>query len=651
MFVNPRLKPLLIYDGRCGFCRKWVGRWRAITGDRVEYAPSQEVAANFPQIPEAEFRRSVQLIDMDGRVLSGAEAAFRAVAYAPRRGACYWAYQHVPGFATLSEALYRLVARHRTMFGAMTSFLWGASVEPPTYTLTRRIFLRMLGVIYLIAFLSLGVQIRGLVGQKGILPIAQQLDAIGAYYEHRQEPAQAYWRFPTLAWWKSSDVFLQGVLCGGGALLSVLLILGIAPMPVLVLLWAFYLSLYVAGQIFTSFQWDILLLEAGFLSIFYAPMSLRLGSPRALPPSRTVLFLLRWLLIRLMFLSGLVKLTYGDSVWQDLTALRYHYETQPLPTWTSWYIHHMPLWFHQASIALAFAIELIAPFLMFGPRRLRYWACGATVLLMALIGVTGNYTFFNLLTAVLCINLLDDQFFGKMLTRRKRERLARLPRPNPALGTFRWLIVAPVAAAIFVISVAKMIPEFTPRAADPQWYAPLVDRLGPWREKYKWVLAKAGPFHLVNNYGLFRVMTTERPEIVIEGSNDLQTWQEYQFRWKPGDVYRAPAFVEPHQPRLDWQMWFAALSPRHHQRWVAAMMTRMLEGSDEVLNFFSYNPFADEPPKYIRALMYDYRFSDPQTLARTGAWWQRELRGAYIPPLVKPSNTAPPVDNQAAATR
>ena len=628
MFANPRAKPLLIYDGECRFCRRWVARWQAITGDRVEYAPAQEVAEQFPQITEDQFRRAVQLIDIDGQILSGAGAAFRAVSYAPRRGRAWWAYEHVPGFDWATEKGYRFIARRRNAFLKITNFLWGKNVEPPTYHLTRRWFLRLLGVVYLIAFLSLGVQIRGLVGQKGILPVATHLESVTAYFERQEEPNKAFWTFPTLCWWNDSDLFLQGVLCGGGALLAVLLIVGLAPVPILVLLWIFYLSLFVAGQVFMSFQWDILLLETGFLAIFFGPLTMRLGSPAALPPSRLLLFLLRWLLFRLMFLSGWVKLISGDPCWPDLTALKYHYVTQPLPPWTAWYMHHLPLWAHQFSAAVMFTIELIVPFMMFGPRRLRYWACAATVTLMAVIAATGNYNFFNLLAAVLCVSLLDDQFLRRFTTRRKREWLAKLPPPKLLALWARRVVIVPVGLAILAVSVIKF------GLATRQWDLR--------SSRYATMLSYVEPFHVVNNYGLFRVMTKERPEIIIEGSNDMQVWHEYQFRWKPGDVYRRPAFVQPHQPRVDWQMWFAALGPQRSRPWVARMMMRMLEDSDEVLNFFSFNPFADEPPRYLRAMLYHYTLSDPQTLAQTGAWWTRKPVRVYLAPMVRPGETAAP---------
>jgi len=607
-----RQKPLLIFDGDCGFCRKWITRWQSMTGDRIDYAPYQEVGEQFPRISQQEFVTAVQLVDTDGRIFSGAEAVFRSLARVPGKGWGLWFYRHVPGFAPISRAAYRFVAGHRYGLSTLTRWFWGRHLEPSTYELSRRMFLRFLGVVYLIAFASLAVQIIGLVGENGITPIAEYLPRV-----HKALGAEAYQALPTLCWFDASDGFLQ-FLCWGGVGLASLLVLGITPVPVLVALWAFYLSLTVAGGVFLRFQWDILLLEVGFLAIFYAPLSWRLGSPRAAAQSGTVRWLLKWLLFRLMILSGLVKLSAGDESWWNLTALDFHYETQPLPTWSAWYAHQLPAWFQKTSVGLMFVAELAVPFLFFGPRRIRHAACAIIIGFMALIGATGNYNFFNLLTLSLCIPLFDDGFLRRFIPTRFREWMVK-PRPRVKRRPVRGLIVTMLALYMIPVGAYLGYVRSFRKATRIEWAEE--------------VLSYTSSFHIVNSYGLFRVMTKSRPEIVIEGSNDGKAWLEYEFPWKPGDLKRRPGFVEPHQPRLDWQMWFAALGRYEHNPWFGGLMRRLLEGSPPVLALLEENPFPDAPPRFVRAILYDYHFTSSKTRRETGAWWRREKLRMYSAPM------------------
>ena len=353
-------KPLLVYDNDCDFCRYWIAQWQQVTGDRVDYAPYQEVASQFPEIPISAFESSVQLVQENGTVLSGAEAVLRAL----NSGLLLWCYYHLPGFAKGSETVYRLIARHRPFFSAITRWLWGTHTDRTSLSLSRWLFLRVLGCIYLIAFLSLWVQVHGLIGSKGILPADQFLTAV-----RQQVGMSGYHLVPTLFWLNPSDLCLH-LLCAGGFVLSLVLIAGFFPTWTLVGLWAFYLSLVSVGQVFLSFQWDVLLLETGFLAIFFAPLQIRDTLSRGSQPSRAFLWLSRWLLFRLMFASGFVKLA-SDEVWRNLTALNFHYETQPLPTSIAWYVHQLPEWFQKVSVFGMFAVELVIPFLIFAPRRLR----------------------------------------------------------------------------------------------------------------------------------------------------------------------------------------------------------------------------------------------------------------------------------------
>src|SRR5438093_4109729 len=427
---NPPSKPVMIWDGECHFCRRWIERWREITAGEVEYAPYQEIAERFSEIPREQFQRSVVYIDKTGQVFVAAEAVYRSLRCRPSKKWLWWGYQRIPGFAAISEFGYRLIARHRGFASAITRLLWGKDVRPPTYFWAHRWFLRALGLVYLIAFVSLWIQVDGLVGANGILPISDYLSLARSEIGFR-----AIWILPTLFWFNSSNTFLH-FLCGGGVLLSFLLICRIAPALSLGVLFVFYLSLSIAGQAFLSFQWDILLLETGFLAIFFAPWRLwPKGNPRSTIPatasSPVAMFLLKFLLFKLMFMSGVVKLTSGDTVWgwidhsfhwSALTALDYHYWTQPLPTIFAWFADKHPEWFKKFSVAFCLLVEIIVPFFIWAPRRPRLIAAGLLIFLQLAIAITGNYCFFNLLTLSLCLLLVDD------------ESLKRLEGPLP-LGT------------------------------------------------------------------------------------------------------------------------------------------------------------------------------------------------------------------------
>lgn len=487
----------------------------------------------------------------------------------------------------------------------------GASPQSE-YLIARWLFLRFLGVIYLIAFVSLWVQVKGLMGGGGILPAREYLDAVRQHYG-----PERYYIVPTVFWLSSSDLALQ-LTCALGAIVSILLILGVAPLPGLVLLWVLYLSLTSVGRDFLSFQWDVLLLEVGFLAIFLAPMGLFPGLARETAVSPIILLLLWWLLFRFMFESGIVKLLSGDPSWKDLSALDYHYFTQPLPTWTSWYMHHLPDWFQRLSTIFMYVAELLLPFLVFGMRPLKLIAVGGMVLLNLLIFATGNYTFFNLLSIALCILVLHDGFWSGILPGSFLQWIGSPATPAPLPQW--WLAVLWAFAAIYLcVSV-------------PQFLRTVFPALPPLRILLS-VESAFLPLRSINQYGLFRVMTKTRPEIVVEGSDDGAAWRAYEFRYKPGDLSRKPGFVEPHQPRLDWQMWFAALGSFQSEPWFQAFLIRLLEGSPDVLALMGKNPFPNAPPKYVRALIYEYGFTSPSERKESGRWWHRGEPRIYAPAL------------------
>jgi len=489
---------------------------------------------------------------------------------------------------------------------------------PPTWVLSRWLFLRLLGVIYFIAFVSLAGQITGLVGEHGILPARTFLERAHALYG-----GDAYRLFPTLCWLEAGDAMLRA-LCWGGAVLALLVVAGVAQAPVLALLWLCYLSVSVAGQTFLWFQWDALLLETGLLAICYAPTQLVPSLRQERAPSDAMRWLVWWLLFRLMFLSGITKLASGDPTWRNLTALDYHFWTQPLPPWTAWYAHWLPAWTHRGMLLTVFGIELVVPWLILVPERLsrvRLRLVAAALLAFGQLGIalTGNYGFFNALALVLCVPLLDDSTLRRVLP---LTLAAGEPEPRWKQRTIRVLV--PVIVVLSTLAFAREIVQTLPGARGAL-DNPLLEVVEPLRS--------------INGYGLFRVMTTERPEIVIEGSVDSVAWREYGFRWKPGDVARRPRFVAPHQPRLDWQMWFAALDPEGARAWLGSLLGHLLRGTPEVVSLLGENPFPTGPPRYVRLAYYRYRFSTPAERARTGAWWQRELAGYLTGPL---SLAAPP---------
>lgn len=484
---------------------------------------------------------------------------------------------------------------------------------PPSYVLSRWIFLRLLGLIYLIAFGSLSTQVIGLIGVDGILPATDYfdrlLDTLGA---------AAYGDYPSLLWFSSSDLTLR-VLCAAGIALSGLLVAGVAPAVILPWLWISYLSLAVGGQTFLAFQWDTLLLETGLLACFYAPPGWRPRLATETPPAPAARWLLWWLLFRLMFLSGITKLASGDPAWANLTALTYHYETQPLPLWTGWYMHQLPTQIHQAAAAIAFGVELLLPWMVFIPhRRWRLTACVGLLLLQIGIGLTGNYGFFSLLTAVLCLTLVDDQAWRRILPFRRFDRSEGAP-PAVAVAGWHRRLATPGALVLFGLGGLTFVGEINRDlrvsgrpSLDLTWSEPILS----------WVR----PLRSINGYGLFRVMTQERPELVVEASMDGVTWTEWNLRWKPGPPMRRPALVAPHQPRLDWQFWFAALDPRRDGYWLSRLLGRLLEDEHAVTALMGERPFpAEAAPRYLRLAYYDYQYTSWSERADTGAWWRREL--------------------------
>jgi hypothetical protein len=475
----------------------------------------------------------------------------------------------------------------------------------PSWILSRRVFLVGLAIVYAIAFLSLWFQLAGLIGSEGIAPVGAYLSEAAA-----RSGSDAYWQVPTVFWLNSSDVALH-LACGLGFVASLLAAVGIAPALSLGLAWILYLSLVSVGDTFLAYQWDTLLLETGLLACLFAPAT-RAGLQR--PPHAAGLWALRWLLFRLIFSSGAAKLTSGDPSWRDFTALEFHYWTQPLPGPTSYLAHHLPAIVHAGSTLATLAIECVVPWLIFIPGRPRLVAAGAIAALMVLISVTGNYGFFNLLTLVLCVVLLDDAFIRRTLHIGPRSPASTAsPASNRSrIGYAMVCILLLVQAGIGSVR--------------------MLDRIGMrlnWPATIRLLVSGSAPLRSANSYGLFAVMTTDRKEIEIEGSRDGKTWSLYRFRWKPGPRDRLPGFSQPHMPRLDWQMWFAALGHCRSNPWFLQFQKRLLLGAGSVSALLDVDPFADEPPRYIRSTLHRYQFA---SLTEAG-WWKTEPLRAYCPVL------------------
>jgi hypothetical protein len=495
------------------------------------------------------------------------------------------------------------------------------------------VFFRLFALVHLFAFVSALTQLDPLIGPGGIAPAGAYLSAA-----HEQLGRSAYWQLPTLCWLFGTGAALQG-LCVTGIVAAAALFAGLAPILCLAVLWACYLSIVNVGQMFYGYQWDGLLLEATLAALFAAPAAWWTGWRRHEPPrfGRLVLW---WLLFRLMFLAGVVKLTSGDPTWRNLTALTFHYETQPLPTPLAWYAHQAPLGWHRAEVVGMFVIELGAPLLIFASRRLRHAAALAIGALMCAIAATGNYTFFNLLAVVLCLFCFDDAAWAGALRQPPlaAERVVDTPaeppdaveaespesyplqlrRPRPRLSRHER-IARVFAYFAFAYTGVLVIGNLAPAIGAPPGF--------------RFVVPLVEPLRSFNNYGLFAVMTHPRLELAIEGSRDDKIWQPYEFPAKPGALDRRPVFVAPMQPRLDWQLWFAALEQPGQNPWLLSLYEQLLRGSPGVSRLLAHNPFAAAPPRYLRVLRYEYHFTDRATRAATGRWWDRQFVEVYAGPL------------------
>ena len=510
----------------------------------------------------------------------------------------------------LKGVLDAVLAPPRRASGGLGAWLRGArmrSVAPPHHRGVRQVFFVALGGIYFIAFTSLGRQVLGLYGERGVLPVKDLAESPQWAAAGRQR----YLQLPSVFWRGASDAALvRGIRVGQA--LSLLVMAGLVPQAALTGLWALYLSYVSMGRDFLSFQWDALLLEMGLLAALTAPPGLRPGPGRR-EPSALEVWAWRVLAFRLYLGSGLAKLQSGDRTWRELTACDFYFETAPLPTRGGWYAHQTPARLRRFSTLAVLALETAGPLLVLAPRGLRLPGFGLMSALQALIFATGNYGFFNLQSAALGLWMLDDAALPRAL---------RPASPAEPRALWRTAVAGLAVSPLLVLGAVELLGRFNWPRELPRWVDALEQRLRPLRA--------------VNGYGLFAVMTVRRPEISLEGSEDGHTWRPYTFRYKMEALDAPPRQVAPHLPRLDWMMWFAALgSP---PRWLYALVVRLLEGSPEVHGLFAQTPFGERAPRFIRAVLYDYRMTDRETRAQTGAWWRRERTGLYLPPV----SLAPP---------
>ena len=490
---------------------------------------------------------------------------------------------------------------------------------------------RLLAAVYLMALLSWNTQWRGLVGSDGILPLAETIAQANA--ASSLEGRASFWGMPSLFLWRTDDAFVQASLYAG-ITISLLVIAGFIPGFGLLLLWMLHLSIVVTGGVFTGFQWDSLLLECGFLVLFVAPWRWRLPSLKTAPdPPRAAVWLLHWLVFRLMFLSGVVKWAGGDDSWHDLRALHYHFETQPLPNPWAWHFHHLPDSAHRLGCAVMLGIELLLPFGIFLGRWGRLASALGFIGLMTVILISGNYTYFNLLSIILSLCLLDDATFGFIGLRVSTRGLE-----TPHAPSLRhWLARV---ALIPVLALTLIVADGFCSQRLPAYQRVCPEALHDWADQLSGL-------RTFNAYGLFQAMTQERPEIILEVSDDGIFWLPVHFKHKPGALDRQPSQVAPHQPRLDWQMWFAALSPAFDplrdshpaspNHWYGRFLEALLRHKQPVWDLLEPPPLPLSTVTHVRARLTRYQFTSPEQHQATGHWWRMEPLGFHTPSLSLPT--------------
>jgi hypothetical protein len=462
-----------------------------------------------------------------------------------------------------------------------------------SFQLTRWVFLRALGFIYVVAFAILVNQGQALLGADGLLPAAGFVERIKRNIDFTDHP--------TLFWFDASDAMLRSCAWLGLGL-ALLMLLGVDHTLVILTLWILYESFVHIGQIFYGYGWETLLLETGFLAVFFGTTRIWTcrREQRVLP--RLLFVWLCWLTFRLMFGAGMIKLR-GDSCWRDLTCLYYHYETQPVPHALSRVLHHAPQWFHVVGVAFNHFVEVIVPFGLFVPRT-RNWAALLTIAFQLFLVISGNLSFLNWLTIAVALGCIDDSWYARVLP---LQAATAQPPSRTRLAT-----TGLYSAVVVLLSIE-----------------PALNLLS----QHQQMNSSFEPLHIVNTYGAFGSIGRERDEVILEGTTDADPvrgrYRAYDFKCKPGDVARAPCLITPYHYRLDWQMWFAALSTFDRQPWLASLIHKLLQNDRQALSLIAKNPFPRAPPRFIRAERYRYHFTE----LGSDAYWKRERLGSYAPPL------------------
>ena len=461
------------------------------------------------------------------------------------------------------------------------------------YWLTRLLLERGTAAICLIAFVVALNQFRPLLGEHGLLPVPLFIKSV----PFRESPSLFYFFPKNIAFSAAAWI---------GIVLSVAVIIGVPQRvswlsaAVWALIYLLYLSFVNVGQTFYGFGWESILLEACFFAIF-------LGGSKMIP-EQAAIWMFRWLLFRIMFGAGLIKMR-GDACWRDLTCLSYHYETQPMPNAVSWYLHSAPSWLGKSGVLFNHFAELIVPFGYFLPQPIAGIAGLITIVFQLSIIVSGNLSWLNWLTLILALSTLDAKFLSHVWP-------LAAPVLHPPAPFYRAIVYC-VALLVAIMSI------------------PVVTNM---LSKRQIMNTSFNNFHLVGTYGAFGSIGRKRYEVVVEGTNEASVtpaaqWMEYEFNAKPGDLNHMPPQIAPYHLRLDWLMWFAAMSNYQDYPWFVNLMAKLLEGDRDVLSLLRSNPFGSHPPKQVRALLYEYRFTTPEERKQTGAWWKRSLIGEYFPPV------------------
>ncbi|MGA9057324.1 MAG: lipase maturation factor family protein [Terriglobia bacterium] len=526
-------------------------------------------------------------------------------------------------------------------FNSLFDYVFG-SEAPSTrgHLRARWLWLRALGLIFFSAFYSLLFQIRGLIGPDGILPAGRYLSAL-----HEQAGARAYWYVPSLLWLSSGNHALM-VISWVGLIASLMLVLNFWPRGMIAVCLVMFLSFVAAAREFSSYQTDGMLLEAAFISLFFAPRGWRPGLGEDHPPSRASLLLLRWEWFRIYFESGIVKVASHDPQWRSLTALDHYYENGPLPDWIGWYAQQLPHGF-QASVTLAtLIIELGLVWMLFLPRRLRLLCFLVVTPFQIGIILTANLAFLNYLVFSLGVVLLDDELLVSLLRGLKglflgggKSPAAHLPlvaAPRPTTAGQELAVEVPAKLSRF-LGLVRRASVFS-SALVLLWVfynttVLLLLMIFPVLPLPTSPIALLEPFRISNEYGLFAVMTRARYEIEFQGSSDGQVWVAYPFRYKPQNPREAPRVYAPYQPRLDWNLWFASLGGWRESPFVVRLEIQLLRGSPSVPSLFAGNPFPDRPPREVRAVLWRYWFTDLKVKRAEGLWWRRKFLGLYAPTL------------------